>query len=947
MKRTRHLLGVFLAAALTFPVIAAAAGKTVPPSAPWPQAESDIAPDPAVRFGTLPNGMRYAIFANRTPPGQVSLRLRIDAGALQENAGQQGLAHFLEHIAFRGSHHIPDGEAFRLLQRYGAAPGADSNAFTDMTQTVFKVDLPVNGAEAVETALMFLRETAAEELIEEAAVESERSVVLAEERARDAPLTRLHKAEMAFLFKDQPLGSHLPIGEVALLQKARAADLRAFYDAYYRPERATLIVAGDVAPDKLAAKIKARFGDWRGRGKPGADPRLGPPEPRSQEVKIVTEAGAPTSLAIEWTQPPDGRPDNKARERDGLLRQLGLMILDRRLRDMAHGVTPPFLAARAFHHQLAHSAQLTAIALASSEEGWKVALTAGLRAERGLLREGVRQDELERQIGEWRAALEAAVAGAATRKSSALADELVHAVDAGDVFVTPAADLALFQEIVAGVTREQVDQALAGSFAGNGPLFFLAGPQPMEGVQAVLAEAEGEAGPAGETAPAPVPWPYGAFGPAGMVVERREEADLGLTMVRFANGVRLTVKPTQFRADQILIAVSLGHGRQDLPIDRPTPLWAAEGGALIGGGLAALSLPELERCLAGKQTNLHFEVNDNGFLLSSATRPQDFDVALQLLTASLTAPGWRPEGFEAVRKRLIAALRQWQASPAGVLQRNIGVLLHGDDPRWLAPDAAALQSARLEELRALLDPVLARAPIEAVVVGDVTSDQAIAALATTLGALPDRAPESPAPEAGRRVRLPEGGKPPRLLRHKGRADQGLALSFWPSADLFGDLSLPRHVRLLQQVLQQRLTDEFRTRLGSSYSPGSDIQASGDYPGYGLLLAWAETPPDKMAIFDETLEKIAADLREGEVSADEFERARKPRVETLLKSQQTNEYWLTSLLRAQSDPKALAVVRSLIPDLRAATAADLRRAANLYLQEDRLWRLRILPETAEP
>lgn len=922
---------------------------TTRPSEPWPQSQSDLTPDPNVRFGTLPNGLRYAILPNKLPAGQVSFRLRIDAGSLQESDQQQGVAHFIEHMAFRGSTHIKDNEVFHILERFGAAPGADSNAFTDQSETVFKIDLPKNTPQGVDTALMFLRETASEILFNEPAVDSERAVVLSEERVRDTPAGRLNKAEMAFVFKGQLVGERLPIGTKQVLNTVHAADLRAFYDAYYRPERATLVIVGDIKVETILDKIKEGFAGWRGRGVAGGDPPLGPPVPRGQEIATYAEPGAPTVATLEWTRPADPRPDNKAREADEVLTQLGLMIFDQRLQDIARGENPPFLGAHAFDQPVGQSASLTALALGSTETGWKESLTAGLQAEIALLRDGIRQDELQRELTQWRSTLEAEVASAATRKTAALADLLTRSVDSRDVFVTPAADLLLFDHIVASITPEKVNQALRQSFSGNGPLIFLAGPRSIEGAETVVANAlQAEQGQEAHSAlaPAPAAWPFDHFGDRpGEVVDRLEETDLGVTMLRFANGVRLTIKPTNFHADQILVAASLGHGRQDLPVDHPTEIWAAEAGAFIGGGLQGLSVAEIDRILAGKQLHVRFDVNDNGFLLTGSTRPQDFAAQLQLLTAYLTAPGWRPEAFQSVRDRLITALPQWQASPAGVFQRNGSALLHGGDVRWLSPDLDRLQNARLESLRDLLDPILAQAPIELVVVGDVSVEAAITAVSQTLGALPTRSAESTPPAERRKINFPAVGGAPVILHHQGRPDQGLTLVAWKSADLFGDLREPRSIRLLQLVLQQRLTDEFRTRLGGTYSPGSEIQASPDYPGFGLVMAWAETSEDKMAVFDETIARITASLRDQEISADEFERARKPRVETLLKSQQTNEYWLGSLLRAQTDEKSLAIIRTLIPDLQKATVADLQAAARRYLGEDQQWRLRITPETS--
>ena len=162
----------------------------------WPQTVSDIPAEADIRFGVLANGMRYAILRNATPPGQTSLRLRIAAGSLQERDDQRGLAHFLEHMAFKGSTHVPAGEMLKILERKGVAFGPDSNAFTQFDQTFFKLDLPESDDDRVDTGLMLLREVASELILDQEAMDGERGVVLAEERLRDTPARALGKWQM-------------------------------------------------------------------------------------------------------------------------------------------------------------------------------------------------------------------------------------------------------------------------------------------------------------------------------------------------------------------------------------------------------------------------------------------------------------------------------------------------------------------------------------------------------------------------------------------------------------------------------------------------------------------------------------------------------------------------------------------------------------------------------
>ncbi|NJR42151.1 MAG: insulinase family protein, partial [Akkermansiaceae bacterium] len=173
----------------------------------WGFAGSDHPVDPAVRFGVLPNGMRYALRNNTTPRGAVMVRMLFDVGSLAEAEDQRGLAHFLEHMAFNGSRNVPEGEMVRLLERNGLAFGADTNASTGVDQISYRLDLPRNTPELIDLSLMLMREIASELTLDPAAVDRERGVIAAEQLARsgfqlDNAIADLNRAEE--LIRDQP-----------------------------------------------------------------------------------------------------------------------------------------------------------------------------------------------------------------------------------------------------------------------------------------------------------------------------------------------------------------------------------------------------------------------------------------------------------------------------------------------------------------------------------------------------------------------------------------------------------------------------------------------------------------------------------------------------------------------------------------------------------------------
>lgn len=913
----------------------------------WAHVGSDLAPQSDVRFGQLPNGMRYAILRNATPSGQASLRLRFGSGSLDEADDQLGYAHFMEHMAFNGSTHVPEGEMIRLLERAGLSFGADTNASTSWEETIYKLDLPRTDAQTVDTSLMLLRETAGEATIAPAAVDRERGVVLSEERTRATPGYRNAIAGLRFLLQGQRAGDRVPIGTVESLRSPNAAArIRDYYRAYYRPDNATLIAVGDFDPADMERRIRERFGDWRGAGPAPSAADLGRIAQRGRTVQVFTEPGVPTSAQIGWIQPPDVREETRAIRREDTLHALGLAVLNRRLERIARGDNPPFISANSGHDTVFRSVDATQLQVVTAPDKLREGMTAAVLEQRRLVQFGVTQSELDREIAEYRTQLTQAVAAAATRRTPQLADAIVRTIGENDVFTSPQTDLEEFERDVRGLTAAQVSAELPGLFSGSGPLVFVSTPTPIPGGEAAVTQAFDAAlaqPVTAASAQAAVAWPYERFGAPGAVAERREVADLQTTFVRFANGVRLTVRPSQLRRDEVLVNVRIGDGIISQPTNSYDATWNAPL-AFPAGGMRDLTADQLEQALASTTYSASFGVDDDAFTLTGRTRPQDFARQMQVLTAYVAYPGWRPQGFERMRSFAPAIQDQLATSPSGVLNRDLNGLLHSGDPRFGTPTLAEMQASRLQDLRALVDPAFEHGPIEVVVVGDITVDEAIRQTAATFGALPGpRQPEAGPDAPGRRVSFPAAVREPVRLTHRGRADQGAAFIAWRTTDFPSDPQGQRVLRLLQQVLSLRLIDEIREAQGVTYSPQVRLDASWDYPGYGYVGALIEAPPERLTPFLADAERIAAALRDTPVTADELARARNPWLEQRQRLLQSNEYWLGALADAQTQPNRLAAIREQIPGLQRVTSADIQAAARRYLNPDRRWSLVVVPE----
>jgi zinc protease len=920
------------------PLLAKSAARHTPNSG-W--AKTDLPADPTILFGTLPNGMRYAIQKNTTPARQVSFRLRIAAGSLDETDSEEGIAHFIEHMAFRGSQHFPDGEAFKTLESLGLSVGADLNAYTYANRTVFKFDLPANDDATLDKALLLTRDIADGLTFDPASVASERAVVLAEARLDDVPAFHESQANLAAALGARLADALTPIGKREAVENASAAELRQFYSTYYRPERALLIVVGDIDPKAMEAKIKAGFSSWK-----DAAPFVAPPEyhvthATAPYFTMFSQPGADNVIALTWAAPFDASADTLAWEQRGYLRQIGMGILRLRLSNIQHSATPPFLAGTAAHSRTSGVADVTSLGVSYAPGKALEALQAAHAAYDDIVRNGVQQSEVEQAVKNRRAELQTWISVADTTPTPRRASMILEGTEDDGVYTSAKEDLAVFESVAANLTADRVTAELRTLFGANGPSVFVASPVPLDGgenaVAAAFAKVTATPVAAAESAK---PWPYGDFGQPGTVVSRKTIDDLGATFVTFANGVRATIKPTKFAGGQIAVSVRFGDGWMALPKNRKSPTWALAS-AFTSGGLGKMDIADLQKTEAGKVLQVGFGIEPDAFALSATTRPEDYATQLQLLAAYMEDPAWRPQAFAQAQSSMLNYLDRARNSPGSTFQLLGVPLQHDNDPRTEPPTADEVRATHLEDVKALLQSAVANSPIEILVVGDISIDDAIKGIQATFAALPKRTTRE-SPLVGDE-RLPKPDAEPVVFRHQGGSDQALAYISWPTKGYFPDMQGPRTLRMLQLIMDQRLFDELRTHEGITYTPQTAEVASMLTTTFGYVSISANVPPSKIPNVYAAIAKVAADLKSTAVTPTELERARLPWVDDRKHALETNQYWVGSLSGAQEDPRMLEYIRSTLPDLLQVTPADIQRAAQTYLADNKALKIVVVPE----
>lgn len=932
------------------------------------QSESDLLPDPGIRFGVLPNGVRYAVMANREPRGRASLRLVVGAGSLDEKPDQQGLAHFLEHMAFKGSAHYPPGTLIETLQRMGMSFGADTNAETAQNFTKYQLELPDTKAATLGQGVQILGDYAGRLLLQEKQIDSERGVILSEKRDRDSIEYRTFVATWKFLLPDTIIPFRQPIGLSEVIESAKRDRFVDFYDTWYRPEKLTVIAVGDFDAAAVEGMIRSQFSGLRARAPARPEPPLGTVvSPLGLRVAYHAEPEAPaTSVTLMTVFPYRHEPDTAAVRLRHLKRDLAVIMLNRRLEILSRREDAPFTQAEAFAGEELNYYRLAGLELTCKPTAWRRTLAEGEQELRRALEFGFQPEELAEAAANLRNELDQALQGEATRLSNKLSDDIADSVVEREVFTSPEQDEAFYVPALKGITVDDCRDALRQAWAGPGRDVFVSGNVdfgPVVPEQAIGAAYRSSAAQPVER-PARIgseAFPYTNFGPKGRVVSEKTIGDLGVTEVVFANGVRLDLKRTEFEAGRVHVNVRTGGGLLSAPAATEPGIVELANQAFVSGGLGKLGFDEIQRVLAGKPVELKFAVDESAFTLKGSTDSEHVLLELQLLAAYLADPGYRPEALWTARKAIPEQYRQLDHTPEGLVQTRILRILADGDPRFGLAAQGDLMARNLDELRAWLTPQLA-GPMEVAIVGELDVNAAIDAVARTLGALPPRpwaVDRNPAAGAANRSqglfssRL--GPEPPdRLDVHfpaktseyrfavPTEIPRGLLLLVWPTTDA-REVGVTRRLNILASIFSDRLRVRIRDEMSGAYSPEAFNEGSAVFPGYGSTQAYLTVDPPRADAIVRAVLAVAGDLEKRGVTADELTRAKNPMLAEIQESERTNEYWLEVVLdRAQEEPWRLDWARTRRSDYAGITAAEVDALGARYLDPARAFRFIVLP-----
>ena len=895
-----RLMVALVFAALTF-VAVPLAQVAAPPAAPQaipPELALDrtLPVDPAVRSGRLPNGIRYFIRQNARPEKRVAMRLAVDAGAIQEDPNQRGLAHFLEHMAFNGTQNFKPGELVAFLESIGARFGPHVNAYTAFDETVYMLEIPTDREGYLEKGMLVLHDFANGISLLPEEVEKERGVVLEEWRGRLGAGSRLTDKQLPVIFQGSRYAERLPIGLPEVLKSAPRERLVEFYRNWYRPERMAVVVVGDVPVDQAEKLIQQNFGKIPASKGTVANVDKSVPAHKETLVNMSTDPeaqGWSVSLAFKGT----AEHDNTVRGyRKTLLEQLVSQMLSLRLRDIARRPNAPFLAANAGTSNIGRTLELFEIEAAVPEGQITEGLAAIVQEAKRMQLYGFSADELSRAKAALLAAYERAYRERNTSESSTYANEYVRHFLEQEPIPGMEFEYRIASTYVPTFTAEEV-AALAKEFItdenrvvlGVAPEKKDTPPPTTDMLRTTITRASA----------APVdPWKETTEGRAlvekdpvsGKVTARRTVPEIGATVLTLSNGVEVWLKPTEFKNDQILFSAYAPGG---LSLASEAEFKSASlATAMVGmGGLGGLNPVDLSKLLSGKIANAQPNVGVYTHGIGGSATPKDIETALQLAYLAHTAPNMTPDVFELLKRRLTAALQNRDQNPKAVFGERVELVNSSNHYSAKELTVADIPSLNLETMRRFYNARFSNAAdFTYFFVGAFSVEEITPKIEKWLGSLPSTGKRSSAArDIG--IRFPTGDARETVNKGKEPASQTV-LSFFSDPG-FEELEMHR-LRAAANVLNIRLREILREEMGGTYGVSVGFSNTPPIKGYGTtVIQFGSAPENVDRMVAATLKEIERLKAEGP-SEDDVNKVKELERRDLETNGKQNSYWQGSM-----------------------------------------------------
>ncbi|MFW6252737.1 MAG: M16 family metallopeptidase [bacterium] len=903
--------------------------------------------DPLVTVGTLDNGLTYFIRENTEPENRAFLRLVVNAGSIQEDDDQLGLAHFLEHMAFNGTQSYSGNDIIDFLERLGMQFGPDINAYTSFDETVYQLDVPTDRAQTFDTAMNVLYEWAALMTLDPEEIDKERGVIVEEWRFRRGANARMRDEQYPVLFGDSRYAERLPIGDVDLIRTFEPAVLERFYRDWYRPELMAIVAVGDFDSRDVEEQIAEIFS----RIEPADDPR--PREvfdvPPHEETRFVVADDPETSYTTASLYVKRDAEELRDREdyRGRLMSQLFSSMFNSRLAEIAREPDAPFLDASVSSGPLVRTEAAAALSAAVEGNDVAPAIESLLIETRRINEHGFTETELDRAKRNALRSIEQTYRERENLHSRSFADEYVRAYLENEAIPGIPAERELYEELLPDITLAELNELAETYLQEENRVVMVSAIESdelsdvteqelrevFEQAQLVDVEPYVDRAVADRILPV-VPAP-------GEVVSERDLALDGAYSWTMSNGAEVIVYPTEHRSDQVLMSAFSPGGSSTVAMDRfRSAQYATTFTEQMGYG--DFSPPDLERALAGRALSVTPFIDSYEEGLSGSSSVEDLETMLQLLHLKMTTPRRDEATFAALQNQFRAAIANQTNQPAFQFSRRFQELYNDGNPRALPIASEGIDSISIDDVLDIYSERFGDASdFTFVFVGNIDLARFRQMTERYIASLPG-------------LDTDPGWRNVGIDRPESTVTDTVRSGIEPIAEVaiafYGDYEFSQQnnyrIRALERMLSIRMQEEIREDESGTYGVG--VQAVFDQvpeERYGMLITF-RADPERIEELTDSVFGVIDELRTTVPDRNYVERIQETQRATFEEGLTSNQFWLGQIEYAARNGRELDSIEQYLDLVDSLQARDITEAAQQLLDNDRFVQVTLLPAEAE-
>lgn len=899
--------------------------------------------DSEITIGQLENGLRYYIKVNPRPENRAELRLAVNAGSILEDDDQQGLAHLVEHMAFNGTKNFARNQLVSYLESIGMKFGPEINAYTGFDETVYMLQVPTDSLAILKTGLSILKEWAHQVSFDSVEIDKERGVVIEEWRQGRGADARMFDVQLPVILHDSHYANRLPIGQKEILENFRHETLRAFYRTWYRPDLMAVVAVGDFDRDWMETWIKQEFSQIPPAISPRPRAQFPVPDHAETLVAIATDpeaTGTSVSLYYKTDLPSEALVSDYRRS---LVEQLYAAMFNNRLDELTQDANPPFIYAFAGKGRLVRTKQMFYLGAGVQDGGVARGLVTLYTEANRVRQHGFTETELERTKKQFLRQIDRALHEKDKTESGQHAAEYIRNFLQQEPIPGIAYEHALYQAYLPGITVAEVNALAARWLTESNRVILVNAPEkpdvtlPSEAeLLQILSETAAQPTSAYEDKMSNLPL-LAELPPASEIRQEKFNSRLNVTEWHLGNGVRVVLKPTDFKNEEILFTAHSPGGTS--LVANENYIAALTASALVReSGVGQFDQIELQKYLAGKVVRVAPYISQNTEGISGNASPQDLETLFQLIYLYFTQPREDSTAFLSYRSRLKAFIENRSADPVSAFEDTFTVISTQRHFRTRPWTPTILDEMNLAQSYRIYQNRFADAgDFTFVFVGNFALEKIKPLVRHYLGSLPA-------------IKRNETWRDVGISAPKGQIQKEVRQGLEPKSQVqilfHGDYkwSLKNNYELdsMTDLLRVKLREVLREEKSGTY--GVEVQQSTNHfpkPGYEIQIQFGCAPERVNELVANVFQQIDS-LRQFETTPAYLTKITETQLREREVNLKENRFWLNSLnayyLHGQKPEKLL----DLSKNVAGLNAKKIKKSARKYLDPENYIQVMLFP-----